>query len=84
MSADYVMEGTVQAEGQRVRIWVQLVDSRTGVDVWTARYDRSVENLFAMLDSVTENVINVLATCHGQLANARRDAVRLTNKFASL
>ncbi|WP_189340165.1 hypothetical protein [Mesorhizobium sp. M4B.F.Ca.ET.049.02.1.2] len=84
LSADYVMEGTVQAEGQRVRIWVQLVDSRTGVDVWTARYDRSVENLFAMLDSVTENVINVLATCHGQLANARRDAVRLTNKFASL
>ncbi|WP_292347400.1 LuxR C-terminal-related transcriptional regulator [Mesorhizobium sp.] len=76
LSADYVMEGTVQAEGQRVRIWVQLVDSRTGVDVWTARYDRSVENLFAMLDSVTENVINVVATCHGQLANLRRDAVR--------
>ncbi|RUW27771.1 adenylate cyclase [Mesorhizobium sp. M4B.F.Ca.ET.215.01.1.1] len=76
LSADYVMEGTVQAEGQRVRIWVQLVDSRTGVDVWTARYDRSAENLFAMLDSVTENVINVVATCHGQLANLRRDAVR--------
>ncbi|CAN7482188.1 LuxR C-terminal-related transcriptional regulator [Mesorhizobium sp. LjNodule214] len=76
LNADYVIEGTLQAEGQRVRICVQLVDAHTGVDLWTVRYDRSAENLFAMLDSVTENVINVLATCHGKLANLRRDAVR--------
>ena len=76
LNADYVIEGTLQVEGQRVRICVQLVDAHTGVDVWTERYDRSAENLFAMLDSVTENVINVLATCHGKLANLRRDAAR--------
>ena len=76
LNADYVIEGSFQVDGQRVRIRVQLVDAHTGVDVWTVRYDRSANNLFAMLDSVTENVINVLATGHGQLANLRRDAAR--------
>ena len=76
LNADYVIEGTLQADGQRVRICVQLVDAGTGVDLWTARYDRLAEDLFAMQDSVTENVINVLATCHGKLANLRRDAAR--------
>ena len=76
LNADYVIEGTLQADRQRVRICVQLVDAGTGVDLWTARYERSAEDLFAMLDSVTENVINVLATCHGKLANLRRDAAR--------
>ena len=76
LNADYVIEGTLQADKQRVRICVQLVDARTGVDLWTARYDRSAEDLFAMQDMVTENVVNVLASCCGKLAKLRRDVVR--------
>jgi TolB-like protein/DNA-binding CsgD family transcriptional regulator len=76
LNADYILEGTLQAVGQQVRISVHLVDARTGVDLWTVRYDRSAEDLFAMQDSVTENVINVLASCHGKLPNLRRAIAR--------
>jgi tetratricopeptide (TPR) repeat protein len=76
LNADYAIEGTLQVEGRRVRICVQLVDAHTGVDLWAERYDRSAEHLFAMLDSVTENVVNVLASCHGKLADLGRDAAR--------
>lgn len=76
LNADYLLEGTLQAAAQQLRICVQLVDARTGVDLWTARYDRSAEDLFAMQDMGTENVVNVLASCCGKLAKLRRDVVR--------
>jgi TolB-like protein/DNA-binding CsgD family transcriptional regulator len=76
LNADYVLEGTLQAAGQEVRIAVQLVDAGTGVALWTARYDRPAEDLFAMQDSVTENVINILASSCGKLASLRRDVAR--------
>jgi TolB-like protein/DNA-binding CsgD family transcriptional regulator len=76
LNADYLLEGTLQAAAQQLRICVQLVDARTGVDLWTARYDRSADDLFAMQDMVTENVVNILASCCGKLAKLRRDVVR--------
>ena len=53
--------------GRRCESAVQLVDAGTGVALWTTRYDRTAEDLFAMQDSVTENVINVLGTWCGQV-----------------
>jgi TolB-like protein len=76
LNADYLLEGTLQAATQQLRICVQLVDARTGVDLWTARYDQPVDDLFVMQDGVTRNVINVLASCDGKLANLRRDVAR--------
>ena len=69
LNADYVLAGTLQAAGQDVRIAVQLIDARTEVALWTTRYERSAEDLFAMQDSITENVVNVLASCRGKIAN---------------
>ena len=76
LNADYVLAGTLQAAGQEVRIAVQLVDTGTGVALWTARYDRSAEDLFAMQDSVTESVINVLGTWCGKFAKLGREVAR--------
>ena len=76
LNADYVLEGTLQAAGQEVRIAVQLVDAGTGVALWTARYDRPAEDLFAMQDSVTESVINVLGTWCGKFAKLGREVAR--------
>ena len=76
LGADYVLAGTLQAVAQEVRIAVQLVDAGTGVALWTARYDRPAEDLFAMQDSVTENVINVLGTWCGKLAKLGREVAR--------
>ncbi len=77
LNADYLIEGSLQsAANDRVRISVQLVDARSGAGLWTARYDEPTDDLFAIQNSVTENVINVLAGCCGKLANLRRDIVR--------
>jgi TolB-like protein len=76
LNADYLIEGTLQAQQERVRISVQLIDARTGLGLWAERYDRPVENLFAMLDTVTESVINILASADGKFGNLGRQAAR--------
>ncbi len=76
LNADYVIEGTLQADEREVRISVQLVDARNGFALWSARYDRPVGDLFAIQDSVTENVVNVLASGNGKLPSLRRAIVR--------
>ena len=76
LKADYLLEGTLQADGPLVRIGVHLVDARTGVDLWAARYDRPAENIFATFDSVTEHVTNVLASWYGKVANLHREVAR--------
>lgn len=76
LNADYVLEGSLQAFRDHVRIRVQLVDARTGAGLWAARYDQPADDLFAALDAVTENVINVLASYNGAFANLRRNTAR--------
>jgi adenylate cyclase len=76
LKTDYVIEGNLQAVGQQVRISVQLVDAYSGASLWTARYDQSVDNLFAMQDMVTENVVNALGNGCGKLLGFRRDVIR--------
>ncbi len=56
----YVMEGTAQRSGQRVRVTVQLTDLRDGAVVWAERYDRELEDVFALQDHVTQQVISAL------------------------
>ncbi|MBB3147326.1 TolB-like protein/class 3 adenylate cyclase [Phyllobacterium trifolii] len=76
LNADYLLEGSLQATRNQVRISVQLVDARSGADLWAARYEKPIGDLFAIQDSVTENVVNVLASCCGKLAHLRWDAAR--------
>lgn len=76
LNADYVIGGTLQAEDGDVRVSVQLIDATTGVALWAARYERTADELFEMQDGVVESVINVLAACHGELFNLRRNDVR--------
>nr|WP_255606908.1 LuxR C-terminal-related transcriptional regulator [Phyllobacterium sp. 2063] len=77
LNADYHLEGSLQATESQVRIAVQLVDSHSGSYLWSARYDRPADDLFAIQDSVTENIVNVLAGCSGKLAHLRRNVARL-------
>ena len=43
----YLIEGSVQAMGSRMRVNVQLIDSTSGDHIWADRYDRSTDDLFA-------------------------------------
>jgi TolB-like protein len=57
LAVDYVVEGTVQRSGERLRIGVQLIDARTGHSLWGERYDRALADLFEMQDEITETIV---------------------------
>ncbi|MGX5849109.1 adenylate/guanylate cyclase domain-containing protein [Mesorhizobium sp. PL10] len=52
----YVVEGSVRKAGARVRITAQLIEASSGNHVWAERYDRSIDDLFAVQDEVTERI----------------------------
>jgi adenylate cyclase len=57
----YVLEGSVQRAGSRVRITAQLVDASTGYHIWAERYDREDRDIFALQDEVTQRIVGALA-----------------------
>jgi TolB-like protein/Tfp pilus assembly protein PilF len=72
----YVLEGSLQAQDERVRITAQLVDATTGNHVWSERYDRPLDDIFALQDEVTQTVAASLAGQHGVVARAGREVAR--------
>ena len=56
----YVLEGSVRRIGDQVRINTQLVDATTGGHVWAERYDRKLDNIFAVQDAILERVVQAL------------------------
>jgi len=56
----YVLEGSVQRSGDRLRITAQLIDAKTGNHLWAERYDRDLKDLFDLQDDITKNVIMAL------------------------
>jgi adenylate cyclase len=57
----YVLEGGVQRAGSRVRITAQLVDATTGYHLWAERYDRELNDIFAVQDEVTQQIVRAMA-----------------------
>jgi adenylate cyclase len=57
----YVLEGSVRKAGNRVRITAQLVDTSDGHHVWADRYDRGLEDIFAVQDEMTSQITSAIA-----------------------
>ncbi|MFC1885786.1 adenylate/guanylate cyclase domain-containing protein [Thermodesulfobacteriota bacterium] len=57
LGVQYVMEGSVQKEGDRLRINAQLIDAVKGHHLWAEKYDRNLKDLFALQDEITMKVI---------------------------
>ena len=57
----YVMEGSVRKAGDRLRITAQLIDPRTDRHLWAERYDRGIEDIFAVQEEVAHSVAAALA-----------------------
>ena len=71
LNVRYVLEGSVQRGGQRMRVSVQLIDAGTGSHLWSERFDKPVADLFDMQDEIVSRLANRL----GQelaVAEARR------------
>jgi len=56
----YVLEGSVQRAGQRVRINAQLVDAITGDHLWVERYDRPFSDIFTLQDEIVQKIVTTL------------------------
>ncbi len=69
---DYVVEGSVRKAADRVRVTVQLIDGETETHLWAERYDRKLEDIFAIQDEVTSSIA---ATLFGRVEAARHDRV---------
>jgi adenylate cyclase len=57
----YVLEGSVRKAVNRVRITGQLIDASTGAHLWAERYDRGLEDIFAVQDEITESIVGAIA-----------------------
>lgn len=56
----YLLEGSVRRAGQRVRITAQMIEAETGGHLWAERYDRSLDDIFALQDEITLSVIGAI------------------------
>jgi adenylate cyclase len=60
LGVQYVLEGSVRRDGDRVRITAQLIDGLSGKHLWAERYEGDLENIFALQDEITMKVITEL------------------------
>jgi TolB-like protein/Tfp pilus assembly protein PilF len=58
----YLLRGTVRKLGKRVRVSVELVDALTGQILWSERYDRELEDVFAVEDEVSHAIVSTLVS----------------------
>lgn len=61
LGVQYVLEGSVRKAGNRVRVTAQLIDALTGRHVWAERYDRDLEDIFAVQDEITQAIVGEAA-----------------------
>jgi adenylate cyclase len=67
----YVLEGSIQKFGDRIRITAQLIDATNGYHLWAEKYDRELKDIFAMKDEITMKIATVLQVklTEGESAN---------------
>ncbi|MEI3855443.1 MULTISPECIES: adenylate/guanylate cyclase domain-containing protein [Ensifer] len=75
LGAQYLVEGSVRKIGERVRVTVQLIDAVNDAHIWADKYDRQLDDIFAIQDEVTAAIA---ATLPGRVEAAQRDQLSRT------
>ena len=70
-----VLQGSVRRSGPRVRVTVQLVDLRNGFQLWSERYDRQMEDIFAIQDEIARRIAERFKVAFG--SSARRSTTNV-------
>jgi hypothetical protein len=73
LGVQYVIEGSVRRAGDRVRITAQLIEADTGSQLWAERFDRGLEDVFAVQEEVSRTIV---ATLVGRVERDRLDSTR--------
>ena len=76
LNAKYVVEGNIQSMGDQIRVTAQLIEAASGSQVWSERYDRPVNDLFAVQNEVTQRIAATLGSYEGAVAEAERRLIR--------
>ena len=76
LNVKYVLEGSIQAIGERIRVTAQLIEAASGSHVWSERYDRPADDLFAVQNDVTQRIAATLVGYEGAVAEAERSLLR--------
>jgi adenylate cyclase len=66
LGARYILEGSVRKAGNRVRITGQLIDAVGAYHIWAERYDRSIEDVFAVQDEIADAIVTALEPAVGR------------------
>jgi TolB-like protein/Flp pilus assembly protein TadD len=72
LGVSYVLEGSVQKAGDRIRVHAQLIDTRTQSEVWAQQYDRKVDDLFVVESELAQAIASQL---RGQLSPDEKAAI---------
>ncbi len=76
----YILEGSVRRSGDRIRVTAQLVDAGTGAQRWAERYDRKLEDVFAIQDEVVRTIASLLIA-HVRKAEVERTLLQPPTKW---
>lgn len=76
LDVKYVMEGSIQEAAGRIRVTAQLVETASGGHIWSERYDRHADDLFAVQNEITQRIASTLMGYQGQVAEAERKIIR--------
>lgn len=85
LGVNYLLKGTVQKSGNLLRVAASLMETTSGVQIWSQNYDRelSAENLFIIQDDIREQIVATLSDLHGVIysTQAHRNVHRPTNNL---
>lgn len=70
LGAQYLVEGSVRKSGQRLRVTVQLIDTANDAHIWAEKYDRTLDDIFAIQDEITAAIV---ATLPGRIEALQQD-----------
>jgi len=84
LGARFLLEGSVQSEPARMRVTTQLIDTETGSDVWSMRFDRRPGDVFAIQDEIAVQVTQALELSLDPEAKERMTGQGTTNLQAYL
>ena len=79
LGARYILEGSLQRSGERLRINAQLIDATSGHHVWAENYDRKLDDIFSMQDEICKNIMVALQVelTEGEMARINADTVSI-------
>jgi len=81
LAVEHILEGSVRKSGNQVRITAQLIDVKTDTHLWSNTYDRELENIFAIQDEISREIISELKVALDTTGLISRDESRPTNNM---